>query len=205
MKSIDVSLNDPCNSFLFYLPGNNKQILIAAPHHAPLGVQQLPCETHPSSDENTGWIAYHLSQMLDCGCLIAGNYFIDPNKYKTSDYFKRIESLQPKILIEIHGHGSGSANFDIEISSGSLNKTEFSKQLATGLADAFTNYPSLSEYTISGDFEQIHFRATKSLTINTNEWLAFHIELPQKLRENKEQHLEFSSCLSKLVTEIMEF
>jgi hypothetical protein len=201
--SIETFLNDPTTSYLVYLPAENNQILVAAPHHAPLGVQQLPSPTHPTSDENTGWIAYQLAKLLNCPCLIAGNYFLDSNKDKSTDYFKRILSIHPKLLIEIHGHASGSAKFDIEISSGSLNKTEFSKQLATGLAFAFTKYPSLSEYTISGDFEQIHFKATKSLTINTYEWLAFHIELPQKLRENKEQHHIFCVCLSKLVSEIM--
>lgn len=203
MTSIVVCLNDPCNSFLFYLPGNNEQILIAAPHHAPLGVQHLPCETHPSSDENTGWIAYHLSQMLDSGCLIAGNYFIDPNKYKTSDYFKRIESLQPKILIEIHGHGSGSANFDIEISSGSRDKTFLSQRLANLLQQGLAIRENLKTYTISGDFEKIHFRATKSLTINTDQWTAFHIELPQKLREDEQQYLSFCEVFEEAILKFL--
>ncbi len=202
MTSIETMLNEPCSSFLFYQPGNNNQLLVAAPHHAPLGVSQLPCEAHPTSDENTGWIAYHLSQRLDCGCLIATNYFIDPNKYKTSDYFKRIETLQPKILIEIHGHGSGSANFDIEISSGSRDKSELAEHLADHLRIAFSENDDLKNYTISGDFEKIHFRATKSLTINTYQWTAFHIELPQRIREDEHQYLQLCDFLKEAIFKI---
>ncbi len=202
ITSIETLLNEPYSSFLFFQPGNNNQILVAAPHHSPLGIQQLPCDTHPSSDENTGWIAFHLSQRLNCGCLIAGNYFIDPNKYKTSDYFKRIEMLQPKILIEIHGHGSGSANFDIEISSGSQDKSPLSQQLANHLQQSFSGNKLLKNYTISGDFEEIHFRATKSLTINTHQWTAFHIELPQRIREDEHQYLQFCDFLKGAIFKI---
>jgi hypothetical protein len=200
--SIETLLNEPCSSFLIHQPGNNKKLLVAAPHHAPLGVEQLPCETHPKSDENTGWIAYHLSQRLDCGCLIAGNYFIDPNKHKTSDYYKRIEMLQPTILIEIHGHGSGSAKFDIEISSGSRDKSHLSQQLANHLQQGFAGNKSLKNYTISGDFEEIHFRATKSLTINTHQWTAFHIELPQRIREDEHQYLLFCDFVKEAIFKI---
>ena len=97
--TIETFLNDPVNSYLLFIPGKNKDVIIGVPHHAPLGVQHLPCESHPTSDENTGFIGYRLAQMLDCPCLIAGNYFIDPNKYKSSDYFRKIEEISPKFLI----------------------------------------------------------------------------------------------------------
>ena len=99
--TIETFLNDPVNSYLIYIPGKNTDVMIGVPHHAPLGIQHLPCESHPTSDENTGFIGYRLAQLLDCPCLIAGNYFIDPNKYKSSDYFKKIEEVSPKFLIEI--------------------------------------------------------------------------------------------------------
>ena len=201
--AIKALLNDPTNSYLICQIGNNREILIAAPHHAPLGVSQLPCETHPTSDENTGWIAYHLSQKLDCGCLIAGNYFFDPNKHKTSDYFRRIESIKPKFLIEIHGHGGVSANFDLEISSGSRDKSYLSERMADYLQNSFAKIDHLKNYTISGDFEKIHFRATKSLTINTNLWTAFHIELPQKVREDEGQYMDFCDIAKESILKFL--
>ncbi len=197
--SVEALLNDPTNSYLIYKPGNNKEILVAAPHHAPLGVQGLPCLTHPTSDENTGWIAYHLAKLLDCGCLIAGNYFLDPNKHRTNDYFKKIESVMPTTLIEIHGHGSGSANYDIEISSGSREKSPLAERLADYLTQAFSNNDHLKSYTIGGDFDRIHFRATKSITINTDLWTAYHIELPQKIRENENQYHHFCGMIKNFV------
>jgi hypothetical protein len=197
--AIETFLNDPVNSYLIYIPGKNTDVMIGVPHHAPLGVQHLPCESHPTSDENTGFIGYRLAQMLDCPCLIAGNYFIDPNKYKSSDYFKKIEAIRPRFLIEIHGHAGRSAHFDIEISAGSLDKSVLSENLANQLSSAFSVYPSLRNYTISGDFFQIHFRATKSLTINTDQWTAFHIELPQKLREDQHQYNQFCESLEKII------
>lgn len=189
--SLETLLNDSTNSYLIYHPGVNQKILVSAPHHAPLGVQQLPCLTHRTSDENTGWIAYQLAYFLDCDLMIAGNYFLDGNKHKTSDYFKKIESLMPTTLIEIHGHGSGSANYDIEISSGSRDKSYLAEQLADYLRKAFSTHKHLKNYTIGGDFDRIHFRATKSLTINTDLWTAYHIELPQKIREDQNQYLSF--------------
>jgi hypothetical protein len=135
--------------------------------------------------------------------VIAVNYFLDPNKFKSSDYFKKIEAITPKFLIEIHGHAGLSAQFDIEISSGSLDKSVLSKKFAGQLFSAFSDHPSLSNYTISGDFDQIHFRATKSLTINTDQWTAFHIELPQKLREDQNQYILLCESLEKIVRELL--
>ncbi|PKO05373.1 MAG: hypothetical protein CVU41_12100 [Chloroflexi bacterium HGW-Chloroflexi-3] len=197
--TIEMLLNDPVNSYLIFILGRNSDVVIGVPHHAPLGVQDLPCESHPTSDENTGFIGYHLAQMLDCPCLIAGNYFIDPNKYKSSDYFKKIEEISPKFLIEIHGHAGQSAYFDIEISAGSLDKSTLSEKFADQLSSEFSKHPSLRNYTISGNFVQIHFRATKSLTINTDQWTAFHIELPQKLREDQHQYNQLCESLEKIV------
>jgi len=197
--TIETFLNDPVNSYLIYIPGKNTNVMIGVPHHAPLGVQHLPCESHPTSDENTGFIGYRLAQMLDCPCLIAGNYFIDPNKYKSSDYFKKIEEISPRFLIEIHGHAGQSAHFDIEISSGSLDKSALSEKIADQLSIAFSKYPMLRNYTISGNFVQIHFRATKSLTINTDQWTAFHIELPQKLREDRHQYHQLCESLENII------
>ena len=201
--TIETLLNDPVNSYLIFIPVRNTDVMIGVPHHAPLGVQNLPCESHPTSDENTGFIGFRLAQLLDCPCVIAGNYFIDPNKYKSSDYFKKIEAITPKFLIEIHGHAGQSAHFDIEISSGSQDKSILSEKFAGQLSSAFSGHPSLCNYTISGDFDQIHFRATKSLTINTDQWTAFHIELPQKLREDQHQYNLLCESLEKIVRDLL--
>ena len=201
--SIEAMLNNTNISYLIYQPGRDNRLLIAAPHHSPIGVPNLPCESHPTADENTGWIAYHLSKMLDCGCLIAGNYYLDPNKHKTSDYYKKIEQIQPRLLVEIHGHGSVTANYDIEISTGSRDKSTLSEEFANQLAGSFKNYPEMRDYTISGNFDRIHFRATKTLTINTDEWIAYHIELPQSLRQSEEQCSIFCIELSKIIHQII--
>ncbi len=201
--SIEELLIDPKSSYLIYRPGNDKRLLIAAPHHSPIGIDNLPNETHPTADENTGWIAFQLSKIFECGCLIAGNYFLDPNKHKTSDYYKKIEQYRPDILIEIHGHGSVSANYDIEISSGSRDKSVLSEKFANQLAQSFADYPVMRNYTISGDFERIHFRATKTLTINTDEWTAYHIELPQSLRQDEDQVMIFCDALSKIIPPLL--
>jgi hypothetical protein len=201
--SIKWLLNESINSYLYYIPGTFEQVLIAAPHHAPVEISTLPCASHPSADENTGWIAYELASRLNCSCLIAGNYYIDSNKYKTSDYFKKIESVHPKILIEIHGHGSISAKFDIEISCGSREKSHLSQRMATQLTKSFSNHPSLCHYTISGNFDQIHLRATKSLTINTNEWTAYHIELPFQLRKDPDQYKIMCDQLKNIILKIV--
>lgn len=202
--SFEAMLNNTNISYLIYQPGKDNRLLIAAPHHSPIGTKNLPCESHPTADENTGWIAYQLSKMFDCGCLIAGNYFLDPNKHKTTDYYKKIEQLQPRILFEIHGHGSVSANYDIEISSGSRDKSDLSEEFANHLAKSFSNYPAMCDYTISGDFDRIHFRATKTLTINTDEWTAYHIELPQSLRQSEEQYRIFCDELHKIILPLLD-
>jgi hypothetical protein len=201
--SIETILNDAVNSYLLFIPGTYTEIFVAAPHHAPLSVETLPCESHPSSDENTGLIAFHLARLLGCPCLIAGNYFLDSNKHKGSDYFKKIESLKPKILIEIHGHGSLTAKFDIEISSGSLDKSSWSEKMAAQLQQEMDSIPALRNYSLSGEFNRIYFKASKSLTINTNLWMAFHIELPQKLRETKSEYMPFCELLEKVAVDMI--
>jgi hypothetical protein len=203
--TIEMMLNDPVNSYLIYIPGKNTDVMIGVPHHAPLGVQHLPSESHPTSDENTGIIGYRLSQLLDCPCLIASNYFIDPNKYKSSDYFKKIEEVSPQFLIEIHGHVGQSAHFDIEISSGSLDKSVLSEKFADQLSTEFSRHSSLRNYTISGDFIQIHYKATRSLTINTNQWTAFHIELPYSLRKDENKYLLFCECVKTILVEMLRY
>jgi len=201
---IEAILDDPINSYLLFTSGVTAEIVIGVPHHAPLGVSQLPCKEHPDADENAGFLGYYVSQLLDCPCIVACNYFIDSNKDKNSDYFKMIDSVKPKILIEIHGHGSSFAKFDIEISSGSQEKIIWSMAMATKLNNKMKNIPLLRDYSLSGDFSKIYYKAQKSLTITSSDWVAFHIELPKLLRQSKSQYVPFSELLTETANEVLE-
>jgi len=200
---IENILNDGKNSILLFIPGDNKTIVIGVPHHAPQEVLVLPNEEHPVSDENAGFIGVAMAGLLNCPVIIACNYFMDVNKHKSSDYYKKIQSLEPMLLTEIHGHSRNKAHFDIEISSGSLDRNIYSKTLAEKLREKFLNEPLLQGYTISGDFKEIYFRATKSLSITSRQWIAFHIELPRAIRASSDQYLLFCNLLAGSLKEIL--
>lgn len=200
---IETILDDRANSLLIATPGKVKEIVIGVPHHAPLGVSELPCQEHPAADENTGFLGYYLSRLLDCPAIIACNYFFDPNKHKDSDYFRRIRSWKPKILAEIHGHAGNSAKFDIEISSGSRERNFWSKELAERLGKKLAGAPALQGYTLSGDFNAIHFKATRSLSIVEGAWIGFHIELPKSIRVSRSRYTLFCELLAETLQEIL--
>jgi len=196
-------LNEKENSILLYLPGKNRGIVVGVPHHAPQEVLVLPNQEHPVSDENAGFIGAALAHLLNCPVIIACNYFMDVNKHRTSDYYKRIQSLEPTILVEIHGHSRNKARFDIEISPGSLKRNTWSLALAARLKEKLVNEPLLQDYTISGDFSKIYFQATRTLTITSPDWIAFHIELPRPMRASSEQYLLFCKNLAGVLKEIL--
>lgn len=200
---IEPILADPKTSMLIVNSGQVQDIVIGVPHHAPLGTPELPCEEHRDADENTGFLGYYVAQLLNCPTVIACNYFIDPNKHRESDYFKRIQSWKPKILTEIHGHGGKSAKFHIEISSGSAERNFWSKHLADRLGKKFADVPSLQGYSISGDINAIYFKAQKTTSIVEKEWVSFHIELPKSLRESKSIYTPFCELLAVALKEIM--
>ena len=60
----------------------NKNIVIGMPHHAPAGVDTLPCNRF--ADENTGYLGRYIAENLDCCSIIACNYTIDVNKDRTN-------------------------------------------------------------------------------------------------------------------------
>jgi len=192
------------NTYLFILEKECNQIVITAPHHAPVGISELPCKDHSDSDENAGLIAYYTSEILNCSLIIAGNYFIDPNKSDQSDYFKKIEQWQPVLLVEIHGHGGKSACYDIEISSGSLERNNYSKKLAQILQNEIKIDPKLNQLSISGNYKCIHFKASKSLSIATDKWIPFHIELPKLIREDVSLSKTFSEVLAKSIKKLYD-
>lgn len=200
---IEKALSDPKNYALVIVLGEEKDIVIGAPHHAPLGVTELPCKEHKASDENTGYLAYEITRLLNCNGIIACNTHIDPNKSEDTDYSKTILAWKPKILIEIHGHGGKSAKFDIEVSSGSGAKNMSSIKLADILKSKFSKIPLLKNYTVSGEFSTIYFKARKTFTITTNEWVSFHIELPKSIRQSKEEYSLFCKALAESMNDIL--
>lgn len=203
MQSIEKILNDPKNYALLITQGEVREVVIGVPHHAPLGVPTLPCKEHPYADENAGLIGYEVARLLNCRGIIACNSPIDPNKHKDSDYSKKILAWKPIFLVEVHGHGSNLAKFDIEISSGSKTKNFWSKEMAARIRAKLSTRPQFHGYTLSGDINQIYFKAKKSYTITRDEWVAFHIELPRSIRESKEKYSLFCEALAETISELL--
>jgi hypothetical protein len=202
--NIENLLESRDQSMLIIEERNCMEVVIAVPHHAPLGVEELPCEDHPISDENAGLLGLYTAKNLDCCLIIACNYFLDSNKNVASDYFNKIMKWAPKLLIEIHGHGSQSARYDIEISSGNSRRNKWSKDMANRLERKMAMDSNLQQYTISGDFHEIFFQATLTKTITSANWIPFHIELPKSLRAKKKQYQPFCEFLAQSVIEILQ-
>ena len=66
-------LHHPTEEFLLAEERGLTSVVIAAPHHAPEGVTSLPCEEHPVSDENAGFLARYLAERLDASSVLASN------------------------------------------------------------------------------------------------------------------------------------
>ena len=203
-EEIDILLSETQKENLLRLQGNEQRIVIGVPHHAPLGVSELPCPEHRDADENTGFLGAEVARLLDCSAIIACNARKDPNKNKDTDYSQQILSWKPRLLVEIHGHGGKSAKFDIEISGGSLDRNQWSLGLEERLKKKMAGESFLKDFTISGDFDKIYFKASNSYTITESEWIAMHIELPKTLRQTPEIYLPFCKILAESVSELME-
>jgi hypothetical protein len=158
-------------------------IVVGVPHHAPAGVPFLPCPEHRDSDENAGFIGRHLAERLDCCSVIACNSTVDPNKHLHSDYTMQIAALSPSVLIEIHGHGKVRSPYDVEISCGSAEFTHYSEALAADVNHRLAADTGFADVSVCGRFRDIYFRATRTLTITDERWLAYHIELSSRLRK----------------------
>jgi hypothetical protein len=159
-----------------------KNAVVGVPHHAPAGKEILPCLEHQEADENTGFLGQYLSDRLQCCCVIACNYPVDSNKYFRSDYAMQIAAWNPKVLVEIHGHNGKKARSSIEISSGAGNEAH-AKALAERLAGAFSGHDLLRKFTVSGEYDQIYYKASNAVTISGGRWVGYHIELPPNLRK----------------------
>mgnify|MGYP000110390960 CR=1 FL=1 len=180
--SVELMLGLSKPSFLIINERARKDFVIGVPHHAPAGTEKLPCPEHGVSDENAGFLGHCLADILDCCSVIACNYTIDVNKRLRSDYAVQIASWNPSVLVEIHGHGGNNAKYDIEISCGSKDRNENSKKLAESLSEEFKKKDELKYIRVCGDFHEIYFKASRTLTICDSRWLGFHIELPSSLR-----------------------
>jgi hypothetical protein len=173
-------------SMLIIEKRESNKIVVGVPHHAPAGTTKLPCREHEESDENTGHLGHYLAERLRCSSVIACNYTFDVNKCLRTDYSMQIAKWSPATLVEIHAHsGKGKQHpNDVEISCGSESRNKFSIALATKLKKALCESLEPDDLSINGNFRAIpkHLRATRTLTITNDRWLAYHLELAPKLR-----------------------
>lgn len=191
---MEESLKSKTATNLIIIDKGNSHIVIGAPHHAPGGIKHLPCPEHDDSDENTGFLAFKIGELLSAHTIIACLAKVDPNKELTTEYSKQIIKWAPRYLIEIHGHGGKAVKEGIiEISSGSSERNNYSEQFAEDLQKRFSGVDGLKHYMIRGTFNNIHFKASKTATIIDHRWIPFHIELPPSLRINAENGLPESS------------
>ncbi|PID27909.1 MAG: hypothetical protein CSB55_06930 [Candidatus Cloacimonadota bacterium] len=187
-------------SILLFNERENTDIIIAAPHHTPFGAPYMPCEKLRPGDEGVGFIVKKTANILNCSSVIASNYFIDSNKFEDSDYFKIIKRNNLRLLTEIHGHGSKSARYDIEISAGSFEKNEISMKFAELLRKKMKG-SLLEKFTVCGDWRKIYFTAQYTKTVNTSLWNAIHAELPWSIRGIPENAELFSEIAAETIRE----
>ena len=186
MSKVDKQLANPKEPFLIVEERVCSELVVCAPHHAPKGVDVLPCGH--VSDENVGYLARFLGQKLKVASVVVVNGTVDPNKSLETDYAKALCSFKPRVLIEIHGHGGERAQADVEISAGSKERERYAILLADALKDQIKGYPLLCDLTISAQWDQIYFKALHTATIKKDDWFGLHIELPAKLRLQKESN-----------------
>ena len=184
------SLLEEAISRLLIEERERKDIVIGSPHHTPGGIEKMPCKDHEAGDENTGFIARRLAEMLNASSIIACYYQIDSNKSLETEYSLQIIQWKAKYLIEIHGHGAKAIPDNrIEISSGNTGRNGKSLHFAETLKKKLNEYSLLKDYEVSGDINSIHFKAKKSATIVTDLWIPFHIELPPSIRKDNNNKL----------------
>jgi hypothetical protein len=164
----------------------NKTVVIGVPHHAPVGVDRLPCNRW--ADENTGFLGRYMADKLDCNSIIACNYFVDANKNMNNDYSEQLVRWNPKLLVEVHGHKRKRTKNDIEISCGCLERNTSSISLAEKIREKCQGNPYLRWLKICGDYNNIFFKAGSVKTITYGGWMGYLIELPPELRYEEKQN-----------------
>ncbi len=178
------SLDDKKSSLIIEKRDNNN-VVVGVPHHAPAGVDTLPCNR--VADENTGYLGRYIAEKLDCCSIIACNYTIDVNKDMDNDYVQQLLLWSPRVYVEIHCHKRKKTKNDIEISCGSKKLNDYSLKLAEKIGNKCQSNDELNWLTICGDFNKILFKAETAKTIQHPDWLGFLLELVPELRFGKGQ------------------
>ncbi len=158
-------------------------VVVGAPHHAPAGVRRLKCDRR--SDQNTGLLAWRVAELARVPIVIVTNADADPNKSLDSEYSKAVASYGPRVLLEIHGHRSKKARFDVEVSAGCADRSEHLTNFVAAFTRGMTSDPELKDLSVSGDFERIHFKATDTVTMRSPIWLGLHAEFPLSVRKQR--------------------
>ena len=176
------------------------RLIVAAPHHTPKGVENLPCGRW--GDENAGYLARNVADHLGATMVVAANANYDPNK-AAGDYESLTVCCDPQVFVETHGFGYGygkpMTQNDIEISCGT---PEFNAQ-AMHLAERMrfylakvskriaSNDPQTAEELISlkveGDYGNIYFKAKQTRSLSKARLkgiLPYHIEHNSAIRKN---------------------
>ncbi len=170
------------------------QVVVAAPHHTPKGVDKMP--TGRAGDENAGYLARNVADHLKGTMVVAANAEYDPNK-EPGPYESHIVTDQAKVIVETHGHAGSRTRNDIEISCGTKELNKYSKELAEKIrqyllkiADKIRSESpgvarELRGLIVEGDFDKIYFKAsnTRSLQEARRKGIVpYHIEHITKLR-----------------------
>jgi hypothetical protein len=203
MRKLNSLLNENGISYFLVQKGQNPDVVVAAIHHAPIDISELPCDRHKISDEAVGQLALKVARILESTFIVASNYFLDlnkpdPNIRKTkehTDYSIWLFQNQPQVLVEIHGHSGEKAKFDIEISSGEPRKDR-SDEFAEKLKMYMSRCHFARDYSVSGNYNSIFYRASEAITINSDSWLAFHIELCPELRKDRFEAMKIARCIA---------
>ncbi len=171
--------------FLLVELKEGSSITVGVPHHTPGGQPFMPTPSRRPGDENAGFLGRNLARELQASFICAGNYFIDPNKSLKTDYSQAIIRSSPEILIEIHGHGHYNTDNDVEISCGFKKREKKAIRLVEKIQEEIMEeetFPEINRLKLEGRFDHIYFQARSAATIRTEEWLAYHIEIPLFLR-----------------------
>ncbi|MCK4443499.1 MAG: hypothetical protein KAW09_03080 [Thermoplasmata archaeon] len=183
-------------SILLAVEFGEAPFIVGAPHHAPGGVDRLPCDR--VSDENVGFLALDLAKLLGARCIVAANYWLDANK-GNGDYVDHIIAEKMDTFVEIHGHNGIKTEHEIEISCGTPELTERSDQLAATIRDIIKDrslegvheeiWDSIGIPKMSGDFSDVRFKAKGTCSICHVRRLGgipYHIEISPRFRKDKD-------------------
>jgi hypothetical protein len=176
---------DNTTTALIFQERDNQNIVIGVPHHAPAGIDKLPCNRF--ADENTGYLGQYIADRLGCCCIIACNYTLDVNKDMENEFVRQVLQWNPRTYIEVHGHKRMRTQNDVEITCGCEERNKESKIIVEKLCDKCHNDEELNWLKICGDFNQIFFKGKTAKTIQYKGWFGILFELAPELRYTERQ------------------